>query len=207
MKIPDQVFETRCRYCFHGRPEAGNQDIPEAWLYQQCHRKDLSCNIMGISKPERSVKGECESFYPNVIFGICAYCAFNSQFIEPTYCKLDERPNYRHVYLGVTYGAERRAYDVHALCTCDKYRPDPYWVDHMRRDAAQGKAPQNFDPDTMEPIGETDRNTAAEQWVRLSEEARKKREAEEKAREDEKARESEVQLTFIDEDFEDVQTI
>lgn len=200
MKIPDQVFETRCRYCFHGRPEAGNQDIPESWLYQQCHRKDLPCNIMGISRPARTIEGECESFYPNVIFGICAYCAFNSQFIEPTYCKLDERPNYRPVYLGVTYGAERRAYDVHSLCTCDKYRPDSYWIDHMRRDAAQGRAPQNFDPETMEPIGRIEESkVAAEYWATLTRKARAEEEAARRAREEKNGQ----QIEFSLDDFEE----
>lgn len=201
MKIPDQVFETRCRYCFHGRPEAGNQDIPESWLFQVYHHKDLPCNIMGISKPERSVKGECESFYPNVIFGICAYCAFNSQFIEQTYCKLEERPNYRPVYLGVTYGAERRAYDVHALCTCDKYRPDPFWIDHMRRDAAQGRAPQNFNPETMEPIGRIEESkVAAEYWAMLTREARAEEEAARRAREEKNGQQIEFTLDDFEED-------
>ena len=58
MKIPDQVFETRCRYCFHGRPEAGNQDIPESWLYQQYHRSAVCGLARGKGKPMRLIDAD-----------------------------------------------------------------------------------------------------------------------------------------------------
>lgn len=46
MKIPDDVFKNRCPYCMHGQVRAGNKDIPEGWVFQVYHIKDLSCRVI-----------------------------------------------------------------------------------------------------------------------------------------------------------------
>lgn len=202
LKIPDQIFETRCRWCIHGNPEAGNKEIPARWVFAPVHRGDLSCKIMGVSRPGRIAEGECERFAPHVMFGLCDSCRFNSMFNEPTFCALDDRKNYRPVYLGICYGDHRKAYDVHRLCTCDYYKASPYWADIMRRHAAAGKIPRNFDPETMEPIGEMERNLVAEKWTKMDEEQRRKDAAEEKIKETREPVQEE-QIGFADEDYEE----
>ena len=51
----------------------------------------------------------------------------------------------------------------------------------MLKEAAEGRIPKNFDPETMEPIGEHERNEAAEKWAEVL--AEKDREEEAKRRE------------------------
>ena len=203
LKIPDQIFETRCRWCMHGNPDAGNKEIPAWWVFAPAHRVDLSCKVMSVSRPGRIAEGECETFAPHVMFGLCDSCRFNSMFNEPTYCKLDDRKNYRPVFIGARYGDHRKAYDVHRLCTCDNYKASPYWADIMRRDAAAGKIPRNFDPDTMKPIGEMERNLVAEKWAKMDEEQRRKEAAEEKIKETREPVQEEEQIGFADEDYEE----
>ena len=39
--------------------------------------------------------------------------------------------------------------------------PDPAWFDTMRRQAAEGRIPRNFNPETMKPIGDGFEETKA----------------------------------------------
>ncbi len=185
MKIPDDVFETRCRYCMHGRPEGGNQDIPEEWIFTQFHRKDLSCNIFGISRCDR-IPGECESFAPNHIFGICYTCEYSNSFHEG-FCTRGSQPNKRKIFIGNggLGGAHHPDYwKEHVLSTCDAYRPSHYWTDIMRKQAAEGKIPRNFDPETMKAVGPAMKNETAEKWAEIDRQQAAENEAKRKAEED-----------------------
>lgn len=110
MKIPDDVFETRCRYCFHGRPENGNKEVPDGCVFSSRLHDSLPCNILGICRADK-VPGECLSFHPNWIFGLCGTCQWDNMFHEGYYCTLPSGPkNKRKVYLGNggLGGADRR---------------------------------------------------------------------------------------------------
>lgn len=147
MKIPDDVFETRCRYCMHGRPEGGNKDIPEAWIFAQSHRKDLSCNI----------------------FGICYTCEHNNSFCAG-FCTRAKQPNKRQIFIGnggLGGAAKPDYWKEHVLSTCDAYSPSHNWIDIMQKQAAEGKIPRNFDPETMKPIGPAMNNETAERWAAI----------------------------------------
>ena len=192
MRIPDDVFETRCRFCHHGHPENNNQEIPDERIFSAYWTRRSSCQILGISKPNK-VQGECLSFTPNHIFGICLTCESNNSFHEG-YCRRQERPNYRQVYLGNCY--DKGGYWQHTRCTCDAYAPNPYWIDIMQREAADGRIPRNFDPETMKPIGPTVKNETAERWADIDRKRAAEEERKEAKKQAEKLQEAE-QLTLF----------
>lgn len=169
MKIPDDVFDTRCRYCIHGKQGVENVDIPPGWIWSSYHEKDRPCQIFGISR-FNEIPGECESFNPNYIFGICLTCEHNSCF-TPGFCRRRSQPNKRKLYIGcgvLAPSTPRPDYwRDHILSTCDAYHVSAYWMDTIRRQAAEGRIPRNFDPETMKPIGKAARNETAEKWAEI----------------------------------------
>ena len=187
IRIPDEVWDGRCRWCVHRQTEK-NRDVVR-WE-TSTSRQDISasvpCRILSIARYDR-VQGECLSFAPNDIYGLCMTCDHDRLFHrEEGFCELDERPNYRQVYIGQGY-QDPAYWGKHRLSTCDNYCPGQIHIEIMRRAAAEGKIPQNFDPETMEPVREAERNETAEKWARITEE--QAREAELTRAEDDKLRE------------------
>lgn len=186
MKIPDDVYSTRCRYCHHGRAGAENVEIPKEKLFSYFWTKDAPCNIIGISNCDKA-PGECLSFTPNPMFGICQYCAFNNCFHDG-YCTTPGGPiNKRRVFLGWGGGGYQNDYwGEHVLFTCDRYQVDTHWKDIIIREVLNGRSPANFDPDTWEPLTKLEGTAAAKQWAKLQAEERAKAAAMAKAVEKQK---------------------
>ena len=171
MKIPDDVFEKRCKYCIH-YTGGENADVPASRMFKT---KDHACHIFGISQCDQ-IPGECKSFHPNHIFGICYTCQFNNSFHEG-FCTRNEQPNKRQIYVGFG-GLNREYFGTHCLSTCEAYRPNAYWLDIMQKQAAEGKIPRNFDPETFKPTENTPENEVARKWAEIErEQAQKKIEA------------------------------
>lgn len=186
MKIPDDVFATRCKYCHHGRPGKENVEIPDGAVHCYPWKKEAPCDIEGICHFD-DVPGECLSFTPNPMFGICEYCEYNNSFHEG-YCTIPGGPvNKRRVFLGWSAGKENDYWGEHALFTCDRYRVSANWKDIIMRNALCGRAPENFDPETWEPLKKIEGTAAAEQWAKLQAEARANEEAKAKTLEKQKA--------------------
>lgn len=179
MKIPDDVYSTRCRCCRHARPDAENKEIPDTNLFSHHWTKDSPCSIIGISKCDK-VPGECLSFTPNPMFGICQYCEFSNQFHDG-YCTFPSGPiNKRRVFLGWGGGGYQNDYwGEHALFTCDHYQVSHSWKKFIMREVLNGTAPANFDPDTWEPMNRLEGTPVARKWSMLK--------AEERTSKDEKA--------------------
>lgn len=181
MKIPDDVFETRCRWCWHRQPGTDNQDWPQERVFSQYWSRQQPCKIFGLCKP-LDVPGECLTFTPHPFshYGICLSCAYTNSFRDG-YCTRPGGPlNKRQIYLGEEYHSDY--FRVHGLSTCDLYAANPNFYDLMRRDAAAGLVPQIFDPETMQPIGPTEYNDAAEKWRKIEDEKRRQDAAAEVAR-------------------------
>ena len=157
LRIPDDVWEGRCQWCIH-RTGDENRTVPRFWTVSGAHAKDIPCRIMGICRCDE-IPGECKSFSPNHIYGICATCEYDNVFHEG-FCLHDGQPDRRQVYIGQGYRNEAY-WGVHRLSTCSAYSPDPEWIDAMRREAAEGKIPRNFNPETMKPVGEGFEETKA----------------------------------------------
>ena len=167
MRIPDDVYSDRCRFCHHGRLGAENKEIPDDKLFVYVWTKDAPCGIIGISKCDK-VPGECLSFTPNPMYGICQYCEFNNSFHDG-YCTFPSGPvNKRRVFLGWGGGGYQNDYwGEHALFTCDRYRVCEYWKDIIMREVLRGHSPAIFNPDTWEPLDKLEETRAAQQWAQL----------------------------------------
>lgn len=187
MKIPDDVYSTRCQFCHHRRLGAENKEIPDDKLFVYVWTKDAPCGIIGISKCDK-VPGECLSFTPNPMYGICQYCEFNNPFHDG-YCTFPSGPvNKRRVFLGWGGGGYQNDYwGEHTLFTCDRYRTSEYWKDIIMREVLRGRAPANFDPDTWEPLTKLEGTVVAQQWEKLQVEERAKETAKAKTSEEQKA--------------------
>ena len=174
MKIPDDVYLSRCRNCHHGRQGVENRDIPNDKLFTHFWTKDAPCKIIGICGCDK-VLGECLSFTPRPMFGICQYCEFNNPFHDG-YCTFPSGPiNKRRVFLGWGGGGYKNDYwGEHALFTCDHYQVCEYWKDIIMREVLGGRSPANFDPDSWEPLDKLEETRAAQQWAQLQAQERAK---------------------------------
>ena len=166
MKIPDDVFETRCLYCRHRQTEE-NKEIPDNNLFEARYHKEKPCRIMGISQCNK-VKGECLSFLPNYIFGVCLTCSHNNMFME-NYCILDEQPNKRQLYIASSVGdaTTPEYHSKHIGSTCDNYEVEPWMIPFMKAEAAEGRIPHNFDPETMLAIEANENTVSTEAWAEI----------------------------------------
>lgn len=198
MKIPEDVYETRCQYCLHGLPGAQNIEIPDDKLFYHNFAKNSPCQVIGIAQCDK-VEGECLSFHPNPMFGICEYCAFNNSF-HTGYCTFPGgAANKRRVYLGWRGGGFRDDYwGEHSLFTCDHYQVAATWKDLILRNALEGRAPANFDPDTWEPLERLDGTAAAKRWSELQAKQDAERSWQEKKRAEKAAQTCEKQLSIFE---------
>jgi hypothetical protein len=179
-RIPDDVWEGRCRWCVH-RVAEQNKAFTQDMVWKSFYDKEKPCRIISICRADE-IEGECGSFTPNHIYGICMTCKHDNYFHEG-FCEAEERPNYRQVYIGQGYQNEAY-YGGHRLSTCDNYSPAPMWIDTMRRQAAEGRIPRNFNPETMKPIGDgfAETKDAIRAWENAEEAYRKEHERKEAAR-------------------------
>lgn len=193
MRIPNNVYLTRCRFCIHGRPHTENREIPEDKLFYYCWTKDAPCRIIGIAQC-MEISGECLSFKPNAMFGICQFCAFNNPFCNG-YCTFPGGPqNKRKVFLG--YSCRGDYWSEHALSTCDRYQTEHTCKHLIMRNILDGSAPANFDPDTWEPLGDVAGTAAARRWEEMQ--AKRAAELAAERKKSGKFEDGEMQLSMFD---------
>ena len=178
IKIPDDVWENRCRWCVH-RIRDENMTVERSRIWNASYRDRLPCRIIGIAM-HSLIPGECKSFHPNWVYGICETCEHNNMFAEG-FCRAECQPNKRKVFVGEGYG-NPAYWAEHALSTCDNYTPNPNYFDGMRKQAVDGKIPRNFDPVTMEPTDTLDPTKWAATEANLSALDEKIRKEKERAR-------------------------
>ena len=197
MKIPDDVFMTRCRYCGHGQTGAENKEIPDDKLFIHFWAKQSPCGIIGIAQCDK-VQGECLDFKPNPMFGICEYCTFTNSF-HPGFCTAPGGPvNKRRVFLG--WSGIGDYYSGHALFTCDRYRVSERWKDLILKTTVAGRAPANFDPGTWEALKHIDGTATAKQWADLQAKRKAELEAEAEKEARKRAELEQKQISMFDDD-------
>jgi hypothetical protein len=85
------------------------------------------------------------------------------------YCILDEQPNKRQLYIASSVGDATTPgyYSKHRVSTCDNYVVKSWMVPFMKKEAAEGRIPHNFDPVTMQAIGVDNESVSAEAWAEI----------------------------------------
>ncbi len=194
-KIPDAIYENRCRYCWHFLKNGENREIQshEIWLPE--YTFPGPCKIQSIAGYKYQVRnngdceyfpyedGECRSFVPAYGYPMCEYCEHHNHFHEDTYC-LKEIPleQRRVVALGNTYG--REVYKV-GFMICDNWKLSQFWRKDALEKIADGRLPKLMNPETFMLLKPAEENEAAEKWLKIEAERREELEkeaAEEKAR-------------------------
>lgn len=121
-RIPDEIWNTRCRVCVQKRG-AKNIPIPKSDVHKPYIDEIIPCRVMAIAHPGAQIPGECMSFSPANVYGICATCKHNNIFSDG-FCMKDEHGEERRVYYGITYNNDKPDYwGRHRLSVCDDYEP------------------------------------------------------------------------------------
>ena len=122
-RIPDDIWNTRCRFCIH-RHGAENIPVPKSEVHRPYLEKVIPCRIMAISHPGAQITGECMSFSPVDVYGICGTCKHDNLFCEG-WCMKEDHGEERRVFYGKTYNNDKPDYwGRHRLSVCDDYEPE-----------------------------------------------------------------------------------
>lgn len=197
-KIPDAIYENRCRYCRFFLKDGENREIKTNEVWQ--HNFPGSCKIQGIARYNYQIRnngdyekipyedGECRSFTPNYGYPMCEYCEYFNHFHKDAYCfkeiPFDKR---RVVALGNTYG--RDVYKA-GFMICDKWKLSHTWRNGVLKSIADGNLPKLMDPETFMLLKPKGKNEAAEKWRKIESERRedlKRKAEEEKVRKEKEA--------------------
>ncbi|MEE0839055.1 MAG: hypothetical protein U0L72_00700 [Acutalibacteraceae bacterium] len=191
-KIPDDIYENRCRYCMHHIPEKENREIKSKEVYRNLDNPCV-CKIQSIAqyKYQEHDKewrdfwyvpyedGECRSFTPNYGYPICHNCEYSNQFRRDSEYCTKEPKNRKVAVIGNNYGTE---YWKFAYMICDKWKMDSLGRHKALERVAEGKLPQCFDPETYKLLNPTQENKAAERWSRIIKEHKEQAEKAEQER-------------------------
>ena len=167
-KIPDNIWETDCKYCRFRQTEENFEYGSRGRYDQPCQisRFNGKCGIWDSKSKELKTEHEiytehCGSVRPNEGFGICATCEYFNGFHDDVedetaiYCTRKDGPvNRRNTMPWVHAGYDKKitSFD-YSYFTCDKYRVDcgrfGIGKDGLIKKALEGRIPMNFNPDTM----------------------------------------------------------
>lgn len=181
-KIPDNIWETDCKYCRFRQTEENFEYGSRGRYDQPCaiSRFNGKCGIWDSESKELKTEHEiytehCGSARPNEGFGICATCDYFNGFHDNVedetaiYCIRKDGPvNRRNTMPWVHAGYSKKVTSFdYSYFTCDKYKVDcgcfGIGKDGLIKKALEGRIPMNFNPDTMQPLEYID-GEAIEEW-------------------------------------------
>lgn len=200
-KIPDDIFENRCKYCVHFIPGKENREIKQNETYRNIDNPCV-CKVQSIAgyKYQEHNKdwtefwyvpysdGECRSFAPGFGYPICNFCEYVNQFRDASEYCTKEPINRKTAVIGRNYGTD---YWKFAYMVCDKWKMGEIYRHKAIEKVAEGKLPQCFDPSTFKLLSPTKINTVAERWnVLISKHKKEIQKAEQERKEKEKTDEN-----------------
>ena len=183
-KIPDDIYDNRCRYCMHFIEGKVNREMTENESYRNCDNP-CACKIHSIAqykyqehdKDYRNFwyipydDGECRSFTPVYGYPVCHYCEYVNMFMkESEYCSTTPK-NRKRAVIGNCYGTE---YWNFAYMICDKWKMCSMGRNDALERVARGRLPAVFDPDTYKLLSPAKANKTAEKWAAIINEQKEK---------------------------------
>lgn len=176
-KIPDDIYENRCRYCIHFIAGKENREIKPNEVNRNI---DNPCvckvqSIAGYKYQEHNGDysefwyvpyddGECRTFAPNFGYPICRYCEYFAPFNkELEYCKI-KPTNRKTALIGRMYDGEFWKY---GYMICDKWKMGELGRHKAIEKVAEGRLPQCFDPTTFKLLLPAKENMVAEKWKEI----------------------------------------
>lgn len=183
-KIPDDIYNNRCKYCRHFIEGKENREIKDNEVNRN-NNNPCVCKIQSIAqyKYQEHDKewrnfwyipyddGECRSFTPNFGYPVCYNCEYENSFMEESaYCTITPK-NRKVAVIGNNYGAD---YWNFAYMICDKWKMALCWRNNALENVARGKLPAAFDPNTFKLLKPAEENAAAEKWTVIVKEQKEK---------------------------------
>ena len=176
-KIPDDIYNNRCRYCLHFCKEAENRDFESKECYSYNLKKP--CQIQEIASYKYQVRhddgtfrgsyeytdGECRSFAPLLSYpGICKSCSYHNSFTSGFCMKADKKKNYHLAVVGNTYGSELYA---SGYFTCDNWVISENAKRYIAQDLPRERVPLIFDPKTYKLLTPLEISEKAAEWAKI----------------------------------------
>ena len=191
-KIPDEIYENRCKYCRHFCQDGENRVFQDNEVYSYSVKK--SCGIISIAGYSYQVwdgecrvvdevvydDGECRTFAPWYAYpGICASCAYHNSFVEGCCTNNNRGSDFRPVFIGQQYG-EKNPYEYH---TCSKWKMNERLKEHYLRAIVLGRVPPILD-ENFRLVSPQKASEAALRWAQFREEELAKTEKEKPPKEE-----------------------
>lgn len=176
-RIPDEIYENRCKYCWHFVKNKENREIKEYEIFLHGDRKPCPCKIQLIAQYRYQIcdngeykyipyeDGECRSFSPNYGYPMCYSCEHFDRFSKEHSRKKDVPLSKRkRVALGNTYGNESRE---RGFLICSNWECAKHSRDYALKNAAEGRIPRMFDSKTFKLLSPIEESRAAEEWLEI----------------------------------------
>ena len=197
-KIPDEIYENRCRYCWHFCKDGENRDfdVKEEYSYST----KLPCKIHSIAgyfhqervqdgTPRGYYKnipytdGECRGFTPHLSYpGICQSCEYHNEFVDG-YCNGEKGDDYRLAFLANAHGSEQYGSKFY---TCSKWKMSSRLKDYYLEDIVYGRVPPIVVVKTFKLVSPLKLCEVAQAWAEIREKRLAEIEAERKQKEEPK---------------------
>ena len=213
-KIPDKIYENRCKYCVHFCRDGENREYEPKDIFSYSIKH--SCRILAIAKYcyQKRIEngtlfgdyeyivyddGECRSFTPHLSYpGICQSCEYHNCFTDG-YCYIEKGSDYRIAFMANTHGDESYASNFY---TCSKWKMKSHVKKYFLDDIVLGKVPPIIDIETFKLVEPQRLSETAKVWLDMQKKKLAEMEEEKKVKE-EPPKERQLSLWDIEQKYQE----
>ncbi len=192
-KIPDDIYEKRCKYCKFFTVGQENRELRSNEVFSN---KPKVCRIQGIARYCYQTRekdgtciehpyedGECRSFNPNYGYPVCYHCKYYNHFREDGNCCSKNVPMSKRRSPAIVGPSKYNEFDY---LVCDNWTCSTTFQSSAIRLAAEGRLPRVFDSKTFKLLSPIEESRAAAEWLEI--EKKHFAETEKKAKEEQLAK-------------------